>query len=149
MPNTKPTAALLEALLIAASHLSFLSVGYLLAVSTANQANLNKQFQQSTKSQQSAIVRVVDGDTVLINYQLLGDLWLKDAPMRLYGIDCPELNTPEGKQAKAFTEKWIVENSRTLKITLQLNRDKYGRLLGEVGTLNQDLKTAGLAKDYP
>lgn len=78
----------------------------------------------------SAVTRVIDGDTVCVNVQLLDDLWLHESPMRLVGINCPELNTPEGVAASAFTQQWIVDHS--CRVVLTGKRDKYGRPLGDV-----------------
>lgn len=79
---------------------------------------------------QPAIARVIDGDTVCVNVQLIDDVWLYNSPMRLQGIDCPEMNTPEGVAAKVFAEKWI--GGYRCQAELSGKRDKYGRLLGDI-----------------
>ena len=52
----------------------------------------------------SAIVdRVVDADTLLLRIDLGFEVWVNQR-IRLRGIDCPEISTPEGKKAKEFVE---------------------------------------------
>jgi len=51
--------------------------------------------------------KVIDGDTVWV----VVDLGFKDytlRKLRLRGIDCPELKTAKGKEAKLFVEKAIL-----------------------------------------
>jgi micrococcal nuclease len=78
------------------------------------------------------LIRVVDGDTVDLVIDLGFDTSRKER-FRLYGVDAPEMNTPEGKEAKA----WLWEALQPLEAiyieTLQhktkAKRDKYGRFL--------------------
>ena len=78
------------------------------------------------------LVRVVDGDTVDLIIDLGFDTLRKER-FRLYGVDAPEMNTAEGKEAKA----WLWEALQPLEAiyieTLQhktkAKRDKYGRFL--------------------
>ena len=92
-----------------------------------------------------AITRVIDGDTVCVDVRLIDDVWLHNAPMRLLGINCPEMNTPEGVAAKAFTERWIA--GRDCHVVLSSKRDKYGRLLGDVAAGDQMRLTADLLEN--
>lgn len=95
--------------------------------------------------------RVVDGDTVDLDIDLGCKVSLRDR-FRLYGPDpngpdglnAPEMNTPEGKAAKAFLAK-IVENAVAAGFplvarTLKDRKEKYGRWLVVIyepdGTLN-------------
>lgn len=99
----------------------------------------------------ATIKRVVDGDTVVIDAQLVGDVWLKDAYMRLEGINAYELSDPKGPPAKAYAEAWLKANpDYTVKISPK--RDKYGRLLGNVfstdGVLTGRLLDEGHAVPY-
>ena len=48
--------------------------------------------------------RVVDGDTLEVRIDLGFRVWRSER-IRLRGIDTPELNTPAGKQARAFVER--------------------------------------------
>lgn len=79
------------------------------------------------------IDKIVDWDTIHINCDLWFDVW-KKMKLRLARINCPEKNTPEGKEAKKFLEQyigkeWVIES---------LKYDKYGRGLCElyIGWLN-------------
>ena len=44
------------------------------------------------------VLRVVDGDTLWLGIRLGPGRWVKEK-VRLRGIDCPEMDTPEGKAA--------------------------------------------------
>lgn len=70
-----------------------------------------------------------DGDTALIEVDIGFGLKLTDH-VRIYGINCPELNTPDGPKAKARAEQLLPPNSEAV-LQAQRNRDKYGRLLGD------------------
>ena len=79
----------------------------------------------------AAVVKILDGDTLDVNLRLGLGIFIEQR-LRLRGIDCPELNTHEGRRAKAFVEKalkpcpWIVV--KTHKDTT----DKYDRYLADI-----------------
>ena len=78
------------------------------------------------------LIRVVDGDTVDLMIDLGFDTSRKER-FRLYGIDAPEMNTAEGKEAKA----WLIGvlgpygaiYVQTIQLSTKAKRDKYGRFL--------------------
>lgn len=80
-----------------------------------------------TYSYGATVLRVIDGDTLLCNVDLGFKLrW--EHPVRLWGIDAPELGTETGAKAKAF-----VENLKLTDVTLlSCKPDKYGRVLADV-----------------
>jgi len=98
----------------------------------------------------ATLIRVVDGDTVWLDVDLGFDVRRKDS-FRLYGIDTPELGTPEGEEAKRFVED-MVEDQPLLLRTIKDRREKYGRYLGiiVVGgvSVNDALVRAGHAREY-
>lgn len=97
------------------------------------------------------LLRVVDGDTLYCQADLGFKVFIKEK-FRLSRIDCPEMNTVEGKTAKAFVEQFT---NATVRI-ISRGQDKYGRWLAEVfvtvnGTernLNDYLIETGHAKPY-
>jgi len=78
------------------------------------------------------LVRVVDGDTVDLIIDLGFDTLRKER-FRLYGIDAPEMNTQEGKVAKAWLENALMPLEaiyvQTIQLPTKAMRDKYGRFL--------------------
>jgi micrococcal nuclease len=98
------------------------------------------------------LVRVVDGDTVDLVIDLGFDTSRKER-FRLYGIDAPEMNTAEGKVAKAWLEDALMPLEAIYVETIQLEtkakRDKYGRFLavlyGNIGDLRANLPPNPLA----
>lgn len=53
------------------------------------------------------VTRVIDGDTVVANLDLGWSTWLIDRHIRLSGINCPEISTPEGVVARDYTVNWL------------------------------------------
>ena len=54
----------------------------------------------------ATVVRVVDGDTVILKVDF-GFRVFAESPFRLWGINCPEMSTPEGKLAKKRAEELL------------------------------------------
>ena len=71
--------------------------------------------------------RVVDGDTVvaLIDTRFGGPV---EERLRLRGINCPELGTPEGETAKKFVEKELPVGT-TIVIKSKKDTDPHGRFV--------------------
>ena len=108
----------------------------------------------------ATLVRVIDGDTVVLNIDLGFNVTLTDAHMRIYGINCPEKNTEAGQDALRYAKEWAAADTaynivkeKQYKVTVQSNKkDKYGRILGELFYANESLGEvllkAGKAKPY-
>ena len=103
------------------------------------------------------VVRVIDGDTIDVDIDLGFGTWLHSRRLRLFGLDTPEKNTPEGVKAKQFTVDWVsksINKDGMLVVrTLSDKPDKYGRILASVYgatsvSLNDELLSSGNAKAY-
>lgn len=98
----------------------------------------------------ATVRRVIDGDTLAVSIALL--YYTLDEKLRLRGLDCPELATPEGRAAKRYVEGLIGESA---ELTITSSKvDKYDRYLadahlqlrsGETGFLNNALFEDGHA----
>jgi endonuclease YncB( thermonuclease family) len=86
------------------------------------------------------VLRVVDGDTLILKIWLKDGHWLREK-VRLRGIDCPELDTSEGKAAKRFVEK-LVGEAASLTITTT-KPDKWDRYLSDVFVAPSALREEG------
>lgn len=114
--------------------------------------------QEELFTYKAAVERVIDGDTLLVSFDFglpVSVSW----KLRLRGIDCPELETEEGKKARRFVEVrlkacvWI-----TVK-TYKDRADKFDRYVADVFYessvsddliyLNQELLNERLAFPYP
>jgi endonuclease YncB( thermonuclease family) len=100
------------------------------------------------------VTEVVDGDTLHVIADPGLDLSVK-MTLRLYGINTPELPTPEGLAAKGFVEAWVLSNGPLfILLTVKDKREKYGRYLadlmplGGVDTLCQELLANHFAVVY-
>jgi micrococcal nuclease len=102
---------------------------------------------------QYQVVRVVDGDTIVIRYNG------KYEKVRLLCVDTPESvhtdkkqNIPMGKVAARYTQKKLIGKSVDLEFELKRLRGNYGRLLAYVfvngQNLNLDLVRQGLSPYY-
>lgn len=102
-----------------------------------------------------AVLRVVDGDTLLVAPPPGAALSRRDARVRLLGIDCPESVKPDhpvepwGPEAAAFARQFVSGGA----VRLQFDRrrlDQYDRYLAYVFVadkmLNEELVRAGLAR---
>ncbi len=84
----------------------------------------------------ATVLKVVDGDT--IHFKI--DQGLDDETkmsVRLYGVNAPEMSTPEGQAARQFVIEWLYKNmdpttERVRVYTYKDRREKYGRYLADV-----------------
>lgn len=90
------------------------------------------------------VIRVSDGDTVTI--------WSSGSTerIRLYGIDCPELEQEGGRAARDFAGSLCLLSSVTVE---PVDKDRYGRTVGNVRLsdgrmLNEELLKSGHAWVY-
>lgn len=98
------------------------------------------------------LVRIVDGDTVDLDIDLGLDV-SRVIRCRLYGINAPEKNTPEGKAAIAWLQSRLVNAKLLTAQTIKDRTEKYGRYLvvlfdDQINSINSEMLTAGHAKEY-
>jgi micrococcal nuclease len=60
------------------------------------------------------LVRVIDGDTVVLDVDLGWNVWLRGQHCRLLGIDAPERYTDAGKRSKEYLDA-IIGTELTIK----------------------------------
>lgn len=94
------------------------------------------------------IDKVIDGDTLDLRVNLGFGLFLEDR-FRLARIDCPEMNTPEGIQARDYVTQFELQS--VIVKTPEKPKDKYGRFLAIIHLqdgrcLNDELLSKGFAK---
>jgi endonuclease YncB( thermonuclease family) len=83
------------------------------------------------------VTRVVDGDTLVADLDLGWGIWHIGAKVRLAGINCPEMGTPEGHAAREFALDLLPvvlgAPGGWVPVTITSKAlDKYGRTLAEV-----------------
>jgi micrococcal nuclease len=102
---------------------------------------------------QYQVIRVVDGDTIVIRFNG------KYEKVRLLCVNTPESvhpdkkqNIPMGKVASRYTQKKLIGKSVDLEFEIKKLRGNYGRLLAYVfvdgQNLNLDLVRQGLSPYY-
>jgi endonuclease YncB( thermonuclease family) len=78
----------------------------------------------------AVVVRVIDGDTVVVHMEIMPGFVLHEAHVRVQGINAPEMNTVAGKAAKLAAEVFLPVNM-VIMLAMQ-DTDKYGRMLGKI-----------------
>jgi endonuclease YncB( thermonuclease family) len=91
------------------------------------------------------IVRIIDGDTIVVDIDLGYGLWQVGEPLRLRGIDAAETNDPDPRlRALAkYQREWVasklevgkVYRFRSYKTKRGDERDKYGRYVASFSEL--------------
>ncbi|GAB2467655.1 hypothetical protein GCM10027187_39800 [Streptosporangium sandarakinum] len=80
----------------------------------------------------ATVAKVVDGDTL----DLLADVGFGvtvKIRARLVGVYAPELGTPEGEDAAAFTRAWVEQHGPGFLVrTFHDRKERYGRYLATV-----------------
>ncbi len=107
------------------------------------------------------VIRVIDGDTVVVDIDLGFNHWIRNQHVRLYGIDTPEVRTKDlaekklGFEAKEFVQARFFPGDIVILRSIEDSTGKFGRILGEFyyndkdkGYINisEELLNAGLAK---
>lgn len=98
------------------------------------------------------VLRVLDGDTIELMIDVGFHQFTKQI-CRLTGLNCQELDTPLGVEAKQYTEAWFASDKRCIVETVRDKREKYGRYLVRVmdfsgRCLNVELLRNNLATLY-
>jgi micrococcal nuclease len=104
----------------------------------------------------ASVVKVVDGDTIIIDIDLGFNVWLRNQSVRLNGVDAPEKRTrnPIEKKAGLLASKFLSENLKTGEIisvvTYKANSsEKYGRILADiVNSKGENLNNLLIEKRY-
>lgn len=86
------------------------------------------------------LLKVIDGDTIEVDFDLGFGVWLRNQRIRLAGIDTPESRTANKEEKvrgllskKRLTD--ILSGSEHLLISTELDpTEKYGRILGRIET---------------
>lgn len=97
-----------------------------LAVVVGGNLYLFQQLEHVQKHPVGRVVRVVDGDTIVVRTS--GGEKVK---VRVWGIDAPEMNQPGGRQAKAAAERWCLGKEFRL-VKEGRGSDRYGRVIARV-----------------
>lgn len=82
------------------------------------------------------VVRVIDGDTIIVDIDLGFNTWLKNQSIRLEGINTPEVRTKDelekkvGLFVKDEVERLIGKSCDVILETILDKSEKFGRILG-------------------
>lgn len=98
--------------------------------------------------------RVIDGDSFDIDIHLGFGVWLKDQRLRLLGVDTPESRTSNeeeriyGNLAKEFVFNWCKDRKLKLVIEDNADKDKFGRILGNLCDEKDTLITIDIVENH-
>jgi len=102
------------------------------------------------------VLAVHDGDSCTCDIDLGFSVWVRKCPIRLDGLDAPELPTADGVAALRCLAALVLNQDVVLR-TRKDRDDKYGRMLGtillpDVGVtplnVNEHLIAHGFARPY-
>ncbi len=79
----------------------------------------------------ATIDRIVDGDTLIVLVEVGFGIIMHDK-LRLRGIDCPELGTPEGEKAKRYVTSLLPVGSAIVLKSHKTRTDTHGRFVADV-----------------
>jgi micrococcal nuclease len=92
----------------------------------------------------ASLVKVVDGDTIIVMLDLGCHTYIKKR-IRLLGLNAPELKTDEGQASKTWLTEHLIGE---LVIETKKDRtDKYARLLGTVYVNDANINELMLAEN--
>ena len=103
-----------------------------------------------------AVVRsIYDGDTIRVDLDLGLGTWVRNEPLRLDGIDAPEVRGPEREQG-LLSKDWLMQRiplGRSIIVqTRKDSTEKYGRYLAVIWhdgiNLNDEMIAQGMAVPY-
>jgi endonuclease YncB( thermonuclease family) len=99
------------------------------------------------------VVRVIDGDTFICNLRCCDiDIFCREIPVRLKGIDCPEIRGGSdsskivANDARMFTES-MLKNAYLIELR-NVSRDKYFRIDADVYCDGMNLTKLLIDKKY-
>ena len=99
------------------------------------------------------VIRHVDADTTHVRVDAGYDIEV-NLTVRWYGIDAPEISTPEGMAALDWVEAQIPVGTTVWIQGIKDKREKYGRYLARIFLpasmvcLNDELLARGMARPY-
>ena len=97
------------------------------------------------------IRRVVDGDSLEVKYAGLFSFMRRPFPVRLYGIDAPELAQPYGRESRRHLESLVRRGGIRMDV---MSTDRYGRTVGllyrrrRAQSVNVEMVRSGMAWWY-
>ncbi len=78
------------------------------------------------------VIDVHDGDSIRVDVDLGFDVALRNIPLRLAGINAPELSTVAGKLARDYLSSCLPDGTDVVIRTQKDKKEKYGRYLATV-----------------
>lgn len=100
------------------------------------------------------VISVYDGDSFRADIDLGFHIWRLNEPIRVAGIDAPELRGDE-REAGLISRDWLREQILGQEVTLKTYKDrtgKYGRYLAEVflddRNIGEEMIELGFAERY-
>ena len=94
----------------------------------------------------ATVVRVKDGDTLVLDIDLGFNIIYKQQVIRLARINCPETSSEEGLKVKEIVTNLLL-NKTVIINSIKDEKDKYGRYLAEI-KLMDDTNNLGNINDY-
>jgi len=95
------------------------------------------------------VKRWIDGDTVVVDWDLGRRVWVHDEHLRMFGYNAADKDKVKKAAATAFMVEKAPPGTEVLLVTIEDKEEKYGRYLADlyIGDeyLNRAILNAGLA----
>lgn len=96
------------------------------------------------------VKRWIDGDTVVVDWDLGRRIWVHDEHLRLFGYNAADKDKAKKLAATQFMERLAPPGTEVLLSTIEDKTEKYGRYLAgiyidpDAPSLNEQIVGAGL-----
>ena len=97
------------------------------------------------------VCSVYDADTIRVDIDLGCGVWLRNEPLRLFGINAPELRgpeRPEGLASRDFMRGLLPAGREIVIRTVKDKKGKFGRYLATVLRDGENLNDLLVAEGY-
>lgn len=85
----------------------------------------------------ATVVRVIDGDTVIVDLDLGWRVYRNAERIRVMGLYCPERNTAAGKAAKAYAESILAPGDRV--VVRSSAKPSFERTVGSIEIVEREV----------
>ncbi len=100
------------------------------------------------------VISVYDGDTLRVDLDCDTEIFCKNIPVRVYGIDTPEIKGKNADKANALKAKYFlqqsIQNAKTIELH-DIKRGKYFRIVGKLMLDGEDIAQIMISQNlgYP
>lgn len=117
-------------------------IGFITAVLMGLMVSAPLKLDQPTDNnvRLAEVVRIIDGDSIVMDVHLGDGVWIKNRHIRLKDVHCFEVDTEQGVKEREYL-RGILGNPKAPLAIQMFGKDKYGRLLASVWCDNKSINS--------